>query len=215
MINLVTGYRGTPHVTADEEAVKNLMTFEDFLVTENGEQLAYNIVSNNQIRINSSDIMAQGRLIRIEGYEDVVIETGTQGMNRKDLICLRYTKDGGTGIESVALVAIKGAESSGAAEAPAHNAGDILEGDNPVDFPLYAVTLEGLTVTAVTAQFTPSKKIHERIAEFQSDLDETNASIAATQESIAGKAPAYTYGTTDLTAGTSELATGTLHFVYE
>ena len=32
---------------------------------------------------------------------------------------------------------------------------------------------------------------------------------------INGKAPAYTYGTTDLTAGTSALTTGTLHFVYE
>lgn len=32
---------------------------------------------------------------------------------------------------------------------------------------------------------------------------------------MAEKAPAYTYGTTDLTAGSSALATGTLHFVYE
>lgn len=33
--------------------------------------------------------------------------------------------------------------------------------------------------------------------------------------SIAGKAPAYTYSTTDLTAGTSQLETGKLYFVYE
>lgn len=32
---------------------------------------------------------------------------------------------------------------------------------------------------------------------------------------LSGKAPAYTYGTTDLTAGTSSLATGVLYFVYE
>ena len=215
MLNLVTGYGGTPHVTADEEAVKNLMTFEDFLVTENGEQLAHTIVSNNQIRINSGDIMAQGRLVRIEGHEDVTIETGTQAMNRKDLICLRYTKDSSTGIESVALVAIKGTPASGAAEVPAHTAGNILEGDSPVDFPLYVVTIEGLTVTEVTAQFTPSKKIHEQLAEIQIGMNEANAAIADTQETMANKAPAYTYGTTDLTAGISTLATGTLHFIYE
>ena len=29
------------------------------------------------------------------------------------------------------------------------------------------------------------------------------------------KAPAYTYGTTDLTAGSSSLETGKLYFVYE
>ena len=32
---------------------------------------------------------------------------------------------------------------------------------------------------------------------------------------LAKKAPAYTYGTTDLTAGTSALETGKLYFVYE
>ena len=32
---------------------------------------------------------------------------------------------------------------------------------------------------------------------------------------VAGKAPAYTYSTTDLTAGTSQLETGKLYFVYE
>ena len=35
------------------------------------------------------------------------------------------------------------------------------------------------------------------------------------QTQINGKAPSYTYGTTDLTAGSSSLATGTLYFVYE
>lgn len=33
--------------------------------------------------------------------------------------------------------------------------------------------------------------------------------------SVAGKAPAYTYSTTDLTTGTSQLETGKLYFVYE
>lgn len=35
------------------------------------------------------------------------------------------------------------------------------------------------------------------------------------QTQLNNKAPAYTYGTSDLTAGTSTLATGTLYFVYE
>lgn len=35
------------------------------------------------------------------------------------------------------------------------------------------------------------------------------------REAVNSKAPAYTYGTTDLTAGSSELETGKLYFVYE
>lgn len=48
------------------------------------------------------------------------------------------------------------------------------------------------------------------------ELANTAQTNAATAQSIANsKAPAYSYGTTDLTAGTSELETGKLHFVYE
>ena len=49
-------------------------------------------------------------------------------------------------------------------------------------------------------------------------INEHNSSTAAHADiraEIAGKAPAYTYGTTDLTAGTSPLETGKLYFVYE
>ena len=41
---------------------------------------------------------------------------------------------------------------------------------------------------------------------------DTNAYL---EEQLAGKAPAYTYGTDDMTAGTTALASGTLYFVYE
>ena len=34
-------------------------------------------------------------------------------------------------------------------------------------------------------------------------------------DALASKAPAYTYGTTDLTAGSSALATGTMYLCYE
>lgn len=41
------------------------------------------------------------------------------------------------------------------------------------------------------------------------------ATNSALKSGLAGKAPAYTYSTTDLTAGTSALETGKLYFVYE
>ena len=43
---------------------------------------------------------------------------------------------------------------------------------------------------------------------YKSRLDNLDSKLNA-------KAPAYSYGTTDLTAGTSTLTTGKLHFVYE
>lgn len=241
MINLVTGYRGQAHVTADEEAAKNLMIFDDFYVTTNGEQLAYNLVSNNQIRILSGDLLVQGRFVRLENYEDVTIETGTQEMFRTDLICLRYTKDTATGVENMALVAIKGVESTAAGEVPAYNEGLIAEGDNPVDFPLYKVEIEGINVATVTALFAPRSNMfdgflkEEDLQDIQAALDnkaETTHTQAASTIT-AGTFPAtgiiaksgtdYTTArvrnikasTTDLTAGTSTLTSGDLYFVYE
>jgi hypothetical protein len=43
----------------------------------------------------------------------------------------------------------------------------------------------------------------------------TPAAVKAAYDLANGKAPAYTYGTTDKTAGSDTLATGTLYFVYE
>ena len=223
MLNLVTGYRGKAHITADEEAVKNLMTFTDFHVSENGDQLGYNLASNNHFRILSGDLLVQGRLVRVENYEEVTLETGTQEMHRIDLVCLRYEKDGSTGIESVSMVAIKGAESATAAEVPAHNEGIIADGDTPVDFPLYTVAIDGLNVTKVTPLFKPTKAVHERfnatVKEVENIAAELQADVAATtaelRSELNAKAPAYTYGTADMTAGTTALATGTLYFRYE
>lgn len=42
-----------------------------------------------------------------------------------------------------------------------------------------------------------------------------DGALAAVNTKADGKAPAYTYGSTDLTAGTTALTTGTMHLVYE
>lgn len=203
MINLVTGYRGKAHVTADEEAARNLMIFDDFYVATNGDQLAYNLVSNNQIRILSGDLLVQGRFVRVENYEDVTIETGTQETFRTDLICLRYEKDTATGVENMALVAIKGTESATAGEVPAYNEGLIAEGDNPVDFPLYRVELEGINVTTVTALFTPKGNMFgEYVTEedLRTALDGIEEDL---QTALSDKADSdHTHAASKITAGT-------------
>ena len=54
------------------------------------------------------------------------------------------------------------------------------------------------------------------IEHLNTPVDDTDAANKAyVDNSVAGKAPAYTYSTTDLTAGTSQLETGKLYFVYE
>lgn len=60
--------------------------------------------------------------------------------------------------------------------------------------------------------------IQTLIDALQVELDSHTHSISDVtnlQSSLDAKAPAYTYGTTDLTAGSSSLATGKLYIVYE
>ena len=57
--------------------------------------------------------------------------------------------------------------------------------------------------------------VNNRKAFIQNSACADKATIAYVDDAVADKAPAYTYGTTDMTAGTSELETGKLYFVYE
>lgn len=147
-MNIVTGYTGTPHVTANEAQALNQGIFgPENYVLDVGERFSATLVDANNITIEDGEGVLQGVQFRIAPgeTENVSIDSGTTGYNRVDLICARYTKDAQTGVEAVNLVVIKGTPTSSTPLEPAYNEGDVLLGDSPVDFPLYKVTVTGLT----------------------------------------------------------------------
>lgn len=151
-MNIVTGYRGEPHITSQAAQAFNQGTIGTGNYVFNiGEKFSATLADVNTVTIADGEAIMQGCHFRIEPGESetVNIANGTTGMNRKDLICARYTKDSATGIENVELVVIQGEESSSTATDPTYNTGDILDGDSPIDFPLYRVDLAGLTPTLV------------------------------------------------------------------
>ena len=150
MIDLITGYKGEAHITPAEVGKfnANLVGTGNY-VFSTGNKFAYQLISNNCVRIKDGDAMFQGRQFYVEDYEDVVIDTGTADKYRNDLIVARYEKNTSTGVENISLVAIKGAESDTAASDPSYTQGSIIAGDNVVDVPLYRVKLTGLNITAV------------------------------------------------------------------
>ena len=64
-------------------------------VLSGGNELKAEIQSNNLIKIYDGDLIMQGRhsYIPASDSDNVTINNGSQGMNRKDLIVARYTKD--------------------------------------------------------------------------------------------------------------------------
>ena len=156
-LHLVTGYAGTEHITSADQGAYNMATFaEGEFVFDRGNKFAATVVSNNVVSIADGEAMMQGRFIKmIAGTsEDVTIENGTQGMNRNDLICIRYEKNASTGVETASFVVKKGTETSSTPTDPEYTTGDITDGQDLVnEMPMYRCTLNGLNLS-ITTLFT-------------------------------------------------------------
>lgn len=151
-MNIVTGYRGEPHITSNAtQAFNQGVIGSANYVLNVGQKFSAELTDVNTVTIADGEGVLQGAHFRIDpgDSETVNIANGTTGMNRKDLIVARYTKNATTGIEDVQLFVIQGEESSSTATEPVYNTGDILDGDTPIDFPLYRVDLSGLTPSLV------------------------------------------------------------------
>lgn len=160
-MKIITGSTGTAHVTSNDAGELHQAIFGTGNIVPNiGECLEATLVSNNTITIADGDLIMQGRHALIEPglTETVTIDTGSVGYNRNDLIVARYELDEDTGYESITLEVLKGTETTGTAQDPTYANGDIRTGALVADFPLYRVSISGVTITAVTPLFNVFNK---------------------------------------------------------
>lgn len=152
-LNLVTGRTGTAHVTSDNARAFNSQVFgTGTYLIDYGAKFAPTIVDNNTVRIGDGMLIHQGTQmgIDIDSYEDVIIENGSSGYNRNDLIVMRYTKNRDTQIESISLVVMKGTPSNTTPVDPTYTINNILDGTGlSTDVPICRVRLSSLTITSV------------------------------------------------------------------
>ena len=159
MVHLITGYAGQGHVTAADDAMYHAgVCGTGKYVMRTGTMFKATIETNNLIRIGSGDLINQGRHINIQtnDTETATIENGSQGQTRKDIIAIRYTQDTMTSVESAQLIVLKGTPVTNGQQAalPKLTSGNLYNGDDMDDFPLYQVTLKNLEVTAVTPMYS-------------------------------------------------------------
>lgn len=153
-MNIITGYRGEPHITSQQKRNTNIGIFgvTSRIVKGVGSELAATIVSANSITIADGMVVCQGCTAEITRgtSESITIENGEQGMLRTDLIVVRYSKISGTGVEDMQLAVIKGTPAASNPQMPAHTSGTIANGDVLAEFPLYAVNIDGISIDSVT-----------------------------------------------------------------
>ena len=169
-MDIITGYTGSPHVTAEQDRDINIGIFgNESYVLQTGSQLTAEVSSNNEIKVRDGVIMHQGcaASIKKNTYDSLTITNGSQGMKRVDLIVARYSRDPSTNEESLTLKAIQGTPSENSPTVPGYTIGDIQSGDLVADMPLYQVILNGLNITEVKKLFSVQGSIAELNSNFK------------------------------------------------
>lgn len=176
-MDIITGYVGSPHVTAEQDRDINIGIFgAESYVLRTGSQLKAEVSSNNEIKIRDGVIMHQGcaASIKKNTYDSLAIVNGSQGMKRIDLVVARYSRNQSTKVESLTLKVIQGTPVTGTPSAPGYTTGDIQAGDLVADMPLYQVVINGLNITAVKQVFNTV----DTVAELNGKLEEKKYSIS-------------------------------------
>lgn len=173
-MDIITGYRAEPHITAQQLRDTYIGIFGQTprIIKGVGAELAATIISANEIEIADGMVSCQGCTAGIQRgtTESMTIENGEQGMKRIDLIVARYTRNSGTAVESMELAVVKGTSAASNPAVPSYNTGTIADGDSPVDFPLYRVNLDGISITSVDAM-VDVVSVPSMVKEVQNNLD--------------------------------------------
>lgn len=172
-MELITGVSATDHIDSQDDAdFQKAITGPDNYVLNIGRKMEAELLSNNVVRVHDGSLIHQGRHVIIpEGEsEEVIIEYGTQGEKRIDLIVSVYSKDTTSGIETEFLKSIKGTPSVDSPAIPSHIDGNIRAGDIYSEFPLYKVTLDGINIVSIN----PLYEVLTSMAELKTMTDELN-----------------------------------------
>lgn len=151
-MELVTGRAGSPHITSQQDRQKHQGIWGDgAYILATGNRLEPQVQSSNKILIKDGALMFQGALfsVKVGTTDEITINNGNQGMQRKDLVVARYTYDSSQQKESAEWVVIQGEPAASNPVAPSGTSGDIQTGDTTVDCPFMIVNLNGINVTGV------------------------------------------------------------------
>lgn len=191
--NLITGYAGKSHITSAGDGVVNAAVLgTGRYVLDVAERFAYELISNNQIRIKSGYAIDQGRKIElaVNDYEELIIDNGLQGVKRCDLVAITYEKNLETGIETATMNIIKGTSGDDYND-PEYTSGDIIAGDIKDDFLLYRLKLNGISVEAVEPLF----KVRKSVVEMDASKNTTAFTAASARENLkSGESHATLFG---------------------
>lgn len=188
MMQIVEGYTGTDHVTAAMDGALNAGCFGGGMyVMGTGKRLACAVASSNSVTVADGDLMMNGRhgYIKHGTVETVQVASGTAGYRRNDVLACKYSK-GSDGVESMQLVVVKGAQTTGTPKDPDIASASILDGASEALMPLWRLPLDGVSIGAP-----------ERLFAYAPTLSGLSGELSETRESLADTGVVKVYSNKD------------------
>ena len=194
-VELVTGYSGVGsggepnrHVSSAEDGARQAGTVGlGCYALSTGSKLSATMEDANTLLVSDGDALINGRHVRIPDSLSFTIPTGVQGRRVSNLAVLRYQKATNS-VESVTPIVLTGKPSYGVPSDPAYNDGSILDGDSPVDMPLYRVVTNGVSLGTPEPLFD----VLLPMSELQKSISRTELVTVASSEW--GKVTAWAFG---------------------
>ena len=188
-VELVTGYYGVGedgkpkrHVSSAEDGARQAGTVGlGCYALSTGSKLSATMEDANTLVVADGDVMMNGRHVSMPDTTSFTIPTGVQGQKVSNLAVLRYEKAADS-VESVTPVVLTGEPSAGEPTDPTYNEGSILDGDSPVDFPLYRVVTDGINAGDPEPLFDVPMSMSElqgEIADVRDSVSQAEADIAS------------------------------------
>ncbi len=184
-VELVTGYKGKDHVTAEQWADFNRGIYGDAAILPVGNKMETAIQTANQITVKDGVAVIDGRQVYI-GYgesENIAIQSGTQGKLRRDIVVLEYKKEEESGVETVQFKVITGTPADSDAKDPSVQDMDIRTGVFTSQKPFCRVRLNGTAIEGVDTLIPVKEFKSHAFAAPVNNLTGTNPdlALAATQ----------------------------------
>jgi len=153
-MEIVTGRTGTPHITSvQDRALNQGIVGKGCYILNTGQNLKAEIASNNEIHIYDGALLFQGCEFAVtpSTYDTITVPNGSQGMQRKDLITIKYTYDGISQTEKGEWGYIQGKPNASNPAIPSVSSnGDLQKLDSIAEAAVFVVTLNGVNITSVT-----------------------------------------------------------------
>lgn len=168
-IELVDGKAGTNHISSEDKSIIHQAKFgRGSMVFDWGDALKCTMKTANQAVIGTGCASIQGLDWHITDPETVTIDTGSQGMNRNDIVAAHYHRDSAKNdIETIGLKVLKGTPTSGTATDPTIPTGVILNGATDAYQALWRIPLTGITVGTPVRLFTPKAALWDSVTLYQ------------------------------------------------